>query len=112
MAYQRVNAISYIGADDVADLSDHWLLMKFKQESGLMTQDEDGNQTANIIDSMEQAAGYASWEIERTGTSALKHTQVWESESDFDAWRVAYVEDGNLLTVGEDWEVDTLESAT
>jgi len=110
MAYQRANAISYIGEDDVADLSDIGLLRKFKADTGMILTDEDGTQTFNIIDSLEDADGYAFWELERTSPNVLMHTQVWESEVDYDDWCVAYIEDGNTLEVGEDWEVDTVES--
>lgn len=112
MAYQRVSTISYNGAEDVSDLSDHGLLKKFKHESNLIIGDEDDNQVANIIDSMEEAAGYTSWEIERMGPTILKHTQVWESESDYDAWTVSWIDAGYDLAAGESWTAETLESAS
>ena len=114
MAYQRVSTISYNGADDVSDLSDHGLLKKFKHESNLIIGDEDNPDSpiANVIDSMEEAAGYTSWEIERMSPTILKHTQVWESESDYDAWTVTWSDQGYDLAAGDEWDSDTLESAS
>ena len=102
MAYSRVADISYIGADDVADLSDTGLLKKFKSESGLMSED------FNVIDSIEAGEGYTSWELERVSPTVVKHSMVWESETDFDTWKASYGE----ITPGNDWEVETLESAS
>lgn len=102
MAHETIHDVSYVGANDVADMTDTELWQSFKQDAGFY-------KPTDVFDLNEDAEGFNGWTINRVAVSVLRYTSLWNSEEDYDAFKVAVNAAGyNTDPQLADWTVESV----
>lgn len=105
MAYEISHDISYVGANDVTGLSDSELWQSYKQDAGFYL-------PTDIFALNENAEGFHGWTLDRSSTTALKYTASWNTQEDYETFKVActaagYADHAALQANLSDWDIVT-----
>ena len=100
MAYEIIHDISYVGANDVAEMTDSELWQSYKQDAGFYS-------PTDIFSLNETAEGFHGWTLDRSSTTVLRYTSSWNSEDDYQSWKTA-VNDAGYDTDPQlaDWTIE------
>ena len=103
MAYDSTHSISYVGAEDVSEMSDSELWQKYKQDAGFYA-------PTDVFNLNEAAEGFHGWQLDRTDGATVRYTASWNTQEDYDAFLVAvqaagYADLATLQASLSDWDI-------